>query len=76
MITDEVFVTEPMQEIVATCVRCGDGTLINAVVSDLIKWKNGELIQNVMPYLNEDERELLISGTCGKCFDKIFSDWD
>jgi len=42
----------------------------------LIKWKNGELIQNVMPYLNEDERELLISGTCGKCFDKIFSDWD
>ena len=26
------------------------------------RWKNGELIQNVMPHLSPDEREFLISG--------------
>ena len=67
--------TQPMKQIIATCVRCGESTTINAVIADLIKWKNGELfIQNAMPYLNADERELLISNTCGKCFDEICSD--
>ena len=71
--------TQPMKQIIATCVRCGESTIINAVIADLIKWKNGECIQNAMPYLNADEREILISKTCGDCFDEIFgesNDWD
>ena len=39
---------------------------------DYTSWENGELIQNAMPYLSADERELLISGTCGTCFDNMF----
>ena len=39
---------------------------------DVVDWKGGKYIQDAMPYLSADERELLISGTCGTCFDKMF----
>jgi hypothetical protein len=29
-------------------------------------------IQNALPYLSADDRELLISQTCGPCFDALF----
>ncbi len=38
------------------------------------KWKAGALIQDVMPNLNADQRELLISGICGPCYDQMFSE--
>lgn len=41
---------------------------------DLVRFHNGEHIQDVMPYLTADERELMISGICGKCFDEVFSE--
>ena len=31
-------------------------------------YKNGALIQNAFPFLTADERELLISGICSKCW--------
>jgi hypothetical protein len=40
---------------------------------DYQRWKGGELIQRAMPYLTADQRELLISGVCGECFDKMFT---
>lgn len=40
----------------------------------------GAHIQDAFPELSVDDRELLISGICGKCFDDIFAadepDWD
>lgn len=39
---------------------------------DLRDWQAGELIQRAMPYLNAGERELLVSGICGDCFDRMF----
>lgn len=36
-------------------------------------WKNGAMIQNAMPYLTADEREMLISGTCPQCWEEMFS---
>jgi hypothetical protein len=44
---------------------------------DITEWQvarhnNGELTQNVYPNLNREERELLISGTCGNCWNKMF----
>lgn len=43
----------------------------------------GAHIQDAFPELSLDDRELLISGICGKCFDDIFAedeedgpDWD
>ena len=63
----------------ATCARCGETTTITANASDVVAWQTGELIQDVLGYLSKEERELLISKTCGKCFDEIFpglEDWD
>ena len=54
------------------CRNCKQITKILLDESDLHKWQNGELIQNALPYLNENQRELMISRICGKCFDKMF----
>jgi hypothetical protein len=40
--------------------------------SDYAKWESGEPIQDVMDYLSPSDRELIISNTCGKCFDEFF----
>lgn len=42
--------------------------------TDVMDWKDGAFIQDVMPYLTAEQRELLISRTCGPCFIKIFGD--
>jgi hypothetical protein len=36
--------------------------------------QTSENVQNIFPELSADLRELLISGTCGWCFDKMFKD--
>lgn len=55
-----------------TCRSCKDGYDIEAREAHLIAWKTGALIQDVLHYLTVDERELLISQTCNKCFFDMF----
>jgi hypothetical protein len=61
-------------EISEKCLFCGKVFSLFVDPDDLDRWRDGELIQNTMPYLTADERELLISKTCGPCFDKTFSE--
>jgi hypothetical protein len=61
-----------MTKLWATCNRCKDQVEMAVNVDDYTSWENGSLIQDAMPYLSAGEREVLISGTCGKCFDKMF----
>ena len=56
----------------ARCRTCGDTHILMVNAQDKKRWMEGELIQDAMPYLSADERELLISGTCVTCFDKMF----
>lgn len=36
-------------------------------------WAKGRMhIQDAMPQVSADDRELLKSGICGRCFDKMF----
>ena len=56
------------------CVQCKETQSITVGSEDLANWHNGDLIQDAMPYLSADDREVLISGTCGACFDKMFGD--
>lgn len=56
------------------CRECHEVTLLDLEWHDVARWKAGALIQNVFPTMPEDIRELMISGTCGKCFDKLFAD--
>ena len=54
------------------CVHCDETYQINLNYEDVQAWKDGTLFQDALPYLNADQRELLISKTCGPCFDKMF----
>ena len=58
----------------ATCRQCKVSVELFVNITDMADWKLGKYIQDAMPYLSADERELLISGTCGACFDKMFGD--
>ena len=55
------------------CNMCAANHVIFVKMHDYIEWKNGAgFIQDLMPYLSDADRELLISGTCGPCFDSMF----
>ena len=59
--------------IVITCGSCNkEQPPLNVDHFSLKKWRDGMKAQDAFPYLNNDERELLISGTCGTCFDRMF----
>lgn len=54
------------------CSACRKRFLISVMRQEYISWKRGVPIQNAMPKLEKDQRELLISNVCGLCFDKMF----
>jgi hypothetical protein len=59
------------------CHVCDAEYAIFLKYSDYFAWKNREgFIQDLIPYLSDAERELLISNTCGYCFDKMFEPLD
>ena len=55
-----------------TCRHCQKSYNLLVNITDMADWKLGKYIQDAMPYLSAAERELLISGTCGPCFDEMF----
>ena len=61
-----------MTEFGRTCRYCQVDHIVMADQMDVANWENGALIQDALPYLSDDERELFISGTCGACYDKMF----
>ena len=54
------------------CRVCGKEYKMLVDECDYNAWVDGECIQNAMPYLTADERELLISHTCGDCWTEMF----
>ena len=56
------------------CPFCGAEHSVEVDSTQFEAWKNGELIQNVMPDLTPTEREQLISGLCPKCQAKVFGE--
>lgn len=63
--------------IAVECRKCKKDVPVNCTDEQYIKWKTGQgLIQNVMPNVPANERELLISGICGPCFDILFKEPD
>ena len=55
------------------CPFCGVSWGITVSVEQYGKWQAGAYIQDVMSNLTVDEREMLISGICGKCFDALYA---
>lgn len=76
MITHDFSLTKRQTRFVKTCWICNEEHEIFVDTNDFIEWQEGKYIQNVWPHLNADDREVMISGTCGPCYDKMFGDED
>ena len=55
-----------------TCPFCGRANEVEVNHMDYLDWQNGELAQDAFPYLSANEREMLISGCCPRCWSKMF----
>lgn len=64
--------------VTVTCIMCNTEhtLLVNREDWDVYNRPCRPHIQDIFPYLSPDERELLISGTCNKCWNEIFSSPD
>ena len=54
------------------CRLCNEVADLTVNIEGFIAWQGGKLIQEALPELDADQRELLISGTCPTCWDKMF----
>jgi hypothetical protein len=59
------------------CVKCREMIYMRVYEKDWKVWtevprNQRPNIQEIFPYLNSAEREILISKVCGKCFDAMF----
>ena len=64
-----------MLRITVTCIICGEEKSVEVPTEAFFKWyKHGIAIQYAMPMLSADDRELLMSQICGKCFERVFAD--
>ena len=55
------------------CDHCDHAEDITFKFDDYAHWKDGGLIQDDLDNLTPNQRELMLSRTCGKCFDEMFS---
>lgn len=58
------------------CTCCGNDYLIGTSMSGYTAWRNGSYIQDAMPDVSKEYREMFISGTCPKCFADMFGSSD
>jgi hypothetical protein len=69
---DGVLFKDGIAQIYTHCKVCHAQFVIHAHEDGYKQWANGKArIQDAMPQLNEDNRELLISNVCGECWEKV-----
>ena len=56
------------------CTMCENEHVITVDAPELFRYNRGAHMQDAFPHLTPDERELLISGICGSCYDNLFGD--
>ena len=61
-------------EVKCVCPVCGKVNYVEVDEESYNKYKNGELIQRALPDIDDDKREMLLSGICPDCWSKIFCD--
>lgn len=57
-----------------TCHTCGEMRSLVVPRAGYNEWKGGTLIQKALPQMSVGDRELMISGTCSDCFDRMFEE--
>lgn len=73
-----IVATEPLPDsefiLVETkaCTVCGKRHRFTLNREAFDAWQDHEYIQNAFPNMSAGDREILISGTCDKCFHELF----
>lgn len=57
-----------------TCPFCGHTTYIQCDKDAYDRWGEGMSIQDAMPDMTPEDREMLISGICPSCWDDMFGE--
>lgn len=71
-----MIVPVPMIDIVVACVRCSDIYTVRVPRDGFDRFQKGEVIQKALPLTSPEERELLNSRICPKCWEEMFGDKD
>jgi hypothetical protein len=53
------------------CLICTEVGRVEVEESDFYKWKKDTLIQDAFPYLDDNQREMLMTGTHSQCWDEM-----
>ncbi len=71
---------------ISSCLLCGQDSEVKGLDTlKVAQWLAGAFVQEAFPRLSSDDREILISGTHGDCYDLAFPeeeeedeeyDWD
>jgi hypothetical protein len=59
-------------DLLGNCILCKEAFSLNVRVDAYVRWVNGESVQSAFSEISRENRELLISGTCGECWLKMF----
>lgn len=55
-----------------SCTDCKKVITLKFTLAQFLEWQEGVVIQQCMPHLSANEREIIISGICGSCYDAMF----
>lgn len=56
------------------CMICDKEHHISCFSEDVKSYQRGGKVQDCFPYLSADDRELVKSQICGRCYDKLFKE--
>lgn len=74
MIATKVEMKDDVVVIHNFCVHCNTEGMYQVTLAQWDAWQvKGQFIQHVFPDKTADEREFMISGTHGKCFEEMFA---
>ena len=62
------------RKMICQCRMCQQYHVILVAENDFTAWKEGKFVQDAFPYLSKEDRELLVSQTCNRCWYEMFGD--
>lgn len=64
---------ENVAQVAVTCESCGTLYTFEVDYEGYLAWRHeGKLLQHALPENTHGERELLLTSTCGPCYDALF----
>lgn len=65
-----------MIDVEVRCPICGKSYIITVPYEGFRNWQDGGRIQRCLPTLSNEDRESLMTGICGDCWDKLYGEDD